>query len=170
VTESAGRLDAGRLPGRLVTARLVLRRPGPDDLPAYEAVDDESPAREHRDAVAHWRAHGFGPWIVDEGPRPVGLLEVHFAGPGVTGIAPDEVELGWLVVPDARNRGIATEAALAALADTWRRVAPPWVVAYIRPDNAASIRVAERIGLRHDADGLTRSGDPMWIYRLRSPG
>lgn len=88
----------------------------------------------------------------------------------MTGIAPDEVEIGWIVVPEARNRGIATEAASAAIADTWARVAPPWIVAYIRPENEVSIRVAERVGLRFHAHGLTRSGDPMRIYRLAADG
>ena len=41
------------------------------------------------------------------------------------------------------------------------------VPAQPRPENAASIRVAEKLGMRHEADGLTRSGDPMLIFRLR---
>ena len=56
-----------------------------------------------------------------------------------------------------------------AIADAWERVAPPWLVAYIRPDNAASLRVAEKVGLRREGEGLTRSGEPMLIFRLR-PG
>lgn len=55
----------------------------------------------------------------------------------------------------------------AALADARERVAPPWFVAYIRPENAASLRVAEKLGLRREGEGLTRSGEPMLIYRLR---
>lgn len=153
---------------RLATERLVLRRPQPEDLPAYERVlgEDEAP-RELYDALAHWRAHSFGPWIVEEGGEPVAILEVHYAGPGVTGIRPDEVEIGWTVATGARGRGIAAEAARAAVADALERTDAPWLVTYIRPANAISIKVAERIGMRRDADGLTRSGDPALIYRLR---
>jgi RimJ/RimL family protein N-acetyltransferase len=134
------------------------------------AVEEESEAqRELYDAVAHWRAHGFGPWLVEENDRTIGILEVHYAGPGVTGIEPNEVEVGWAVVEHARGRGVATEAALAAVADAWARTDAPWLVAYIRPENAMSIRVADRLGMRHVADGLTRSGDPMLIYRLPRP-
>ncbi len=43
-----------------------------------------------------------------------------------------------------------------------------WIVAYIRPENTASIRVAEKLRLRHVADGITRSGHPMLIYRTRA--
>lgn len=130
----------------------------------------EDSEREHKDAVAHWRAHGFGPWLVELEGEPVGVVEVHYAGPGVTGIEPHEVEIGWVTIEAQRGKGLATEAARAALADAWQRARPNhhgWIVAYIRPENAASIRVAERIGMRHEADGLTRSGDPMLLYRAR---
>lgn len=152
---------------RLTTQRLVLRRAGAGDLAAYVLVDGaEEAERELRDAVAHWRAHAFGPWIMEEGGRVVGILEVHYAGPGITGIRPDEVEAGWVVAADERGQGFATEAARAAIADAFERARAPWVVAYIRPENLQSIKVAEKLGMRHDADGLTRSGDPMLIYRL----
>lgn len=152
---------------RLTTVRLVLRRPTEADLLAYEAVMGEDDAtRELRDAVAHWRAHEFGPWLMEEDGEPAGVLEVHYAGPGVTGIRPEEVEIGWTVAEARRGRGLAVEAALAAAADGLERTGAPWLVAYIRPENAVSIAVAERIGMRHHSDGLTKSGDPARIYRL----
>jgi RimJ/RimL family protein N-acetyltransferase len=152
---------------RLETERLVLRRPTEADLSAYVDVlgADDAP-RELFDAVAHWRAHGFGPWLMKESGAPVGVLEIHFAGPGVTGIGPDEVEIGWTVVGAHRGRGLAIEAAAAAASDALARTGAPWLVAYIRPEHAISIRIAERIGMRHHSDGLTRSGDPAKIYRL----
>ena len=153
------------------TERLVLRRPTEDDLPAYVIVTNgEESEREHNDAVAHWRAHGFGPWLVEVEGDPVGVVEVHYAGPGVTGIEPHEVEIGWVTIEEHRGMGFATEAARAALDDAWKRARPNhhgWIVAYIRPENSASIRVAERIGMRHEADGTTRSGHPMRLYRAR---
>ena len=154
----------------LETERLVLRRPTDDDLPAYtEVLGEEDAPRELLDAIAHWRAHGFGPWLVLESPGwPAGVLEIHYAGPGVTGIRPDEVEIGWTVAPPKRGRGIATEAAAAAATDALTRTRAPWLVAYIRPENAISITVAERIGMRFHANGLTRSGHPALIYRLGS--
>jgi len=151
---------------RLVTVRLTLREPQPRDLAPYRQVlgaDDAQ--RELRDALAHWRAHGFGPWLVEEAGRAVGVLEVHFAGPGVTGIEPDEVEVGWTIAEADRGRGLAFEAARAAIEDAFERVRPPWIVAYIRPENGVSIRLAERLGFTHVGDGLTRSGDPMGLYR-----
>jgi RimJ/RimL family protein N-acetyltransferase/ketosteroid isomerase-like protein len=152
---------------RLETDRLALRRPADGDSAGYEAVlgEDDAP-RELRDALAHWRAHGFGPWLVEEDGEPVGVLEIHFAGPGVKGIQPDEVEVGWTVARANRGRGIAVEAARAAIADAFDRTGASRLVAYIRPENVISIKVAQRVGMRHAADGLTRSGDAALIYRI----
>jgi RimJ/RimL family protein N-acetyltransferase len=156
-------------PEEIRTARLRLRRPGPDELPAYVAVlGEEDAERDHREALAHWRAHGFGPWLVELHGEPVGVVEIHYAGPGVTGIEPHEVEIGWAIVERERGRGFATEAARAALVDAFDRARPNfhgWIVAYIRPENEVSTRVATRIGMRHVAHGLTRSGDLAEIWR-----
>lgn len=162
-------------PARLRTERLALRQPGADDLGAYVAVLGQDDAeREHREALAHWRAHGFGPWLVELAGEPIGVAEVHYAGPGVTGIEPHEVEIGWVIVEAQRGRGFATEAARAALVDASDRARPNfhgWIVAYIRPENEISRRVATRIGMRHVGEGLTRSGDAAEIWRASTePG
>jgi RimJ/RimL family protein N-acetyltransferase len=58
----------------------------------------------------------------------------------------EETEVGWALRPEARGQGLATEAAAAVLA--WsERFELPYVTAMIRPDNPASIAVAERLGL-----------------------
>jgi RimJ/RimL family protein N-acetyltransferase len=171
VTRAPARRDA---PARINTEHLVLRRPEPGDLAAYAAViGPEDAEREHRDAIAHWRAHGFGPWLVEEADRdgvPIGILEIHYAGPGIAGIEPHEVEVGWTIVEARRRYGYAAEAGRAAIHDAFARATNHhgWIVAYIRPENAVSQRVAARLGMRHEADGLTRSGDPMEIWRGRS--
>lgn len=159
---------------RIETTRLVLRQPADSDLVAFiHVLGEEAGEREHRDAIAHWRAHGFGPWLVEEAGNPVGVLEIHYAGPGVTGIEPHEVEVGWTVVELARGRGVATEAGRAALDDAFEHATPNhhgWIVAYIRPENVISQRVATRLCMRHEADGLTRSGHPIQIWRTRPRG
>ena len=156
---------------RLSTDRLVLRQPEPGDLAGYVSVLGEEEAdREHRYALAHWRAHRFGPWLVEADAEAVGVLEVHYAGPGVTGIEPHEVEIGWTIAEVSRGQGFAIEAGRAALQDAWERARPNhhgWIVAYIRPENVVSQRVATAIGMRHEAEGLTRSGDAMQLWRAR---
>jgi RimJ/RimL family protein N-acetyltransferase len=158
---------------KLETERLVLRPVRADDLDGYRTlgVRVEAARREIEYAVAHWAEHGFGPWAIHEhgSERLAGVLEVHFAGEGIGGIAPDEVEIGWTVAPGRRRLGIATEAAHAAVADAFERVQPPHLVAYIRPENSASRRIAAALGMRDEAEGTTRSGEPMRIFRLPRP-
>jgi RimJ/RimL family protein N-acetyltransferase len=58
----------------------------------------------------------------------------------------DEVEAAWTYRFDAQGQGYATEAAEAFLAWGWRMLDVPTVTAMIDPANAASMRVAERLG------------------------
>lgn len=58
----------------------------------------------------------------------------------------EETEVGWALQPEARGRGLATEAARAVLG--WSaQFELPYVTAMIRPDNVPSLAVAERLGL-----------------------
>ena len=118
-----------------------------------------------------WREHAFGPWAIRDVTDDafLGGAEVHFAGPGIEGIAPDEVEAGWWVTEARRNEGIASEAMAAALDDFWRRTPIDSVVAYISGDNEPSFRLAARLGFAMRGQGRGRSGEPMTVYVLRRP-
>jgi RimJ/RimL family protein N-acetyltransferase len=70
-------------------------------------------------------------------------------------------------VEELRGRGLATEAMRAAIADAWERTGADHLVAYIRPENAASLRVAAKLGFRFRENGLTRSSDPMLVFEVR---
>jgi RimJ/RimL family protein N-acetyltransferase len=59
----------------------------------------------------------------------------------------DETEVGWALRPDAWGRGIAIEAAQACVDWGFQNLTVPYLTALIRPDNARSIRVAERLGM-----------------------
>lgn len=54
----------------------------------------------------------------------------------------NELELGWMLMPDARGHGYATEAALAVRASKPERR----IISLIREDNPASQAVAKRLG------------------------
>jgi RimJ/RimL family protein N-acetyltransferase len=132
-------------------------------------MNEEDARRETAESDRHWAAHGFGPWAVLEDDAFAGFAEVHYAGTGIDGIAPDEVEVGWVIDEARRNRGLATEAMTAAIADAWTRAQTDHVVAYIRPWNTASVRVADKLGFRVRGPGHARSGDPVAIYVLDAP-
>lgn len=62
---------------------------------------------------------------------------------------------------DCWGHGYATEAAQAVLRDAFERLGAAEVIADIRPENAASIRVAERLGMRAEYEvvkPLSRQG------------
>jgi ribosomal-protein-alanine N-acetyltransferase len=82
---------------------------------------------------------------------------IGFCGPGIWRDAPDP-EIGWWLARSHWGRGLATEAARAALQDALERVGLERIISIARPDNTASIGVMKKIGLRFDqqfeADGI----------------
>ena len=90
---------------------------------AAASGDPAAALRDTRAAEVQWREYGFGPWAIrdlrDEGF--LGGAELRFAGDGIEGIAPDEVEAGWWVTKERRNQGIGSEAMHAAIGDLWDR-------------------------------------------------
>jgi RimJ/RimL family protein N-acetyltransferase len=76
-----------------------------------------------------------------------------------------ETELGWVLRPEARGRGIATEAARAVLGWGFERFDFPYVTAMIHPRNEASVAVAERLEMSPlRSDELL--GDPVVVYSV----
>lgn len=61
------------------------------------------------------------------------------------------VEIGWVIRPDEAGRGYATEAVRALLDAAFRILGVRRVVARIDAENAASARLAERVGMRLEA-------------------
>ncbi len=59
----------------------------------------------------------------------------------------DETEIGWVLRREAWGHGYATEAARTCRDWGFSVLAVPYLTAMIDPDNAASIRVARRLGL-----------------------
>lgn len=99
----------------------------------------------------YYRRLGFGPFAVVEksGREVVGYCGLfHF--PSVAGRA--EIELGYRLARLFWGRGYATEAALAVRDYAFDVLCLPRLVALIDPQNAASARVAEKVGMRYERD------------------
>ena len=62
----------------------------------------------------------------------------------------DDVDLGFALLPAYRGAGYITEAAAAALAHGRQTLGLRRVVAIATPENAASARVLEKVGLRFE--------------------
>ena len=92
--------------------------------------------------LGHWQLFGFGPWAVEERAtgEMVGRIGPYFPA-GWPGL-----ELIWTIRRQSWGRGYATEGADAALAYVFNEMKREHVISLIRPQNAASIRVAEKLG------------------------
>ena len=75
----------------------------------------------------------------------------------------EELEVGYHVLPHLQGRGFATQAA-SACRDLARSLGHRRLIAIIHPENAASQRVAEKIGLAFDRDTVSRTGTPVRVY------
>ncbi len=164
----------------LRTDRFVLRRPGPDDWPAFHAfmMSDRSAAfGSHRNLaksfrsfaaeLGHWEIFGFGMWAVTTHEANTALALI---GPWTPPDWP-EPEVGWMVLSaSAEGTGLATEAARAAIHHAYHVLCWPTVVSYIGPENIRSIRLAEKLGARLDpAAPQPRPDDPVLVYRHPKP-
>jgi RimJ/RimL family protein N-acetyltransferase len=127
-------------------------------------------ARESSDrALAHWRDHGFGwrPAVERESGTPVGFISLNYGGDDPPpGLKPEDFEIGWWIDPAHWGRGYATEGATAMRDHALSDLRAPGLVARIQPDNAASLKVAERIGLERAGETIGRSGEPVVLLRL----
>ena len=115
------------------------------------------PAPKTRDEARAWiqwnqknyAEHGFGLWIVE-------TYDGEFVGDcGLTWQQVNgrrELEVGYHVRAVLQGRGYATEAAAACRDFARDSLGVTKLVAIIHPDNAASARVAEKIGMRFVED------------------
>jgi RimJ/RimL family protein N-acetyltransferase len=176
------------------TGRLLLRRWEEDDLPAFFDLysrDDvmrwlgPQPRRalaspdEARAGLRRWHAReqglelpmGFWAIVPLVLPRPAGpqapvgtiaLLPLADAD-GPTGLT----EVAWHLHPDHQGRGLATEAAGAALAVATSAAGVGPVLALTDLDNVRSQAVAARLGMRDE--GLTQRWFGLTMRQFRYP-
>lgn len=96
-----------------------------------------------------WSILGYGYWAIEDRASGAFLGEVGFADFRREMVpALDAPELGWALVGAAHGRGLGTEAVRAALAWGDRHLAADRTLCIINPENAASLRVAEKVGYR----------------------
>jgi RimJ/RimL family protein N-acetyltransferase len=92
--------------------------------------------------LGHWHLRGFGMWAVEEKQSRALVGRIGFMQPeGWPGF-----ELGWALGRAWWGKGYATEGAQVALSHAFTDLGRDHVISLIRPENSASIRVAERLG------------------------
>jgi RimJ/RimL family protein N-acetyltransferase len=156
----------------LRTARLVLSPVGGSDLADLRAIkadpsvfavmlggvrDSVQTAEDLAHDVVAWGQHGFGIWAIREAGRFVGITGLEHRGDG-RGVA-----LRFALWPEAQGRGLAREAAFAALRFGHDRVGLPRIIAIARASNFGSRMVLGGIGMRV-ADTFEQRGYTMILY------
>ncbi|MFU8853225.1 GNAT family N-acetyltransferase [Micromonospora sp. SL1-18] len=166
----------------LMTSRLSLRRPTPADIDLIHAVHRDPRTCAHNPADMldtradaedlyrrwddHWQRWGFGYWVIHSGRSGLG-----FCGMKLMRLKDQDVlNLFYRLDPVAWGEGVATEAAMAVVG--WASAHRPDhpVIARVRPENAASQRVAVKAGL-HRAEHLDTQGEDGldWIFTSHRP-
>ena len=167
------------------TKRLLLRLPILDDAESFVEIhqDPEVLARKQVTLTSppggievglrnvdrmlrHWDRRGYGQWAVVEKATARVIGCVGF-------LQPDDwpgIDLGWIIRRSRWGNGFATEAARAAIDWAWSGAAIEHIMSLIGPDNAASIRVATKVGEQLEGEGISPfSGEKVLIYGIRRP-
>ncbi len=161
---------------QLHTERLLLRGFRADDLDAYAGVRADPEVARYiggpytrvetwdRMAVMNgtWSLRGYGVFAVEEvaSRRVVGHSGILHQ--------PDwpEPEIAYTLHREVWGRGYAPEAARAIRAWAFDGYAFPRLVSYIRPDNARSMRVAEKLGATREGTVQLRGIEvTVWVHR-----
>jgi ribosomal-protein-alanine N-acetyltransferase len=117
-------------------------------LPGSDVTPVERTERLYRYFTDHWPRHGFGEWAVID--RETG----EFLGQaGLNHIADlNETELDYALAKHGWGRGLATEAATAAVRYAFDIAGLERLIGFVIPENVASRRVLERIGFVYECD------------------
>ena len=130
--------------------------------PPLPPLDKNDAAGMLQTDIAHWDDHGYGRWVVSDARTGEFLGRAGLSAYELDGRA--EVEVAWSVLPERWGQGIATEAGRAALAHA-REGPIAEVIAFALPDNAASLRVMEKIGMRR-VGPIEHAGLAHVLYRV----
>jgi RimJ/RimL family protein N-acetyltransferase len=151
----------------LTTDRFVLREFREDDVPALTALHSDPDVMRYlrpngeveprpRQAwdyitvqMGHWLLKGYGKWALADRESDVligrvGYFDAPYEWPGL--------ELGWTLARNVWGKGYATAAARLALDWGFETLPTDEIISAIIYGNAGSVRVAERLGMRHIRD------------------
>lgn len=164
----------------LKTQRLLLRRLNVEDAPFIltllnepsfiryigdKSVRDVEAARQYilNGPVASYVRHGFGLNLVElnESHTPIGICGL---------LKRDELpdpDIGFALIPDFWNKGLAFEAATAVLQDARERFTLERILAITSLDNEASINLLQRLGFKFErVIQLTEGGEQLKLFTL----
>lgn len=147
----------------LETERLILRMFREDDFEAYAQICADEDVMRYLGGktmtsaeawrhmaflIGHWQLLGYSHWAVEEKATGEFVGRLGFLNPaGWPGF-----EIGWTLRRESWGKGYATEGARRALRYAFAELGQRHVISLIHPENRPSIRVAERLGERHEGE------------------
>ena len=160
----------------LHTERLALRAFRASDLDAFAAMQANAEVRRFLGSgnllsraetwglmervLGQWRLRGYGMFAIEADGRCAGWAGI------LHPLEWPEPELGYALDQPFWGRGLATEAARAARDWAFATHGFARLASFIRPDNARSIRVAEKLGaVREGSVELRGSPADWWVHR-----
>jgi RimJ/RimL family protein N-acetyltransferase len=162
---------------RLETERLLLRPLSLEDLDVFAAfysdpevmrylgagrtLSPDETAASFRRMLRSFELDGFGQLAVERAKNGelvgrCGFLvwnaETLTPTTEAEATAPTELEIGYALGRDFWGQGYATEAATVVRDQALGPMGRTRLIAFVRPENLASARVAEKLGMRHERD------------------
>jgi len=167
----------------LETERLRLRGHRPSDLDACCAMWADPAVVVHTTGklqtreevwarilryVGHWTLRGYGLWAIEEKMSENFIGEAGFADfkREIDPPIQDTPEIGWILCSGFHGRGYGTEAVRAMVAWGDQHFGQARTVCLIHPDNAASIRLAQKCGYREYGRSTYREKEILMLERI----
>ena len=161
----------------LLTDRLQLRIFQPDDFERHAEICADPEVMRYIRAgplsrveawwqmaryIGHWQLRGYGVWAIVERSTNRVIGHLGFLDPeGGVGF-----ELGWVLARSAWGRGFALEGTRAAVHHAFTALDRDHIACVIRPENARSIHLAERLGAAPERE-IEESGRRLIVYGIR---
>ena len=159
------------------TARLLLRQWREDDLDTYARICSDPEVmrymgggpltraeteRRVEKIVRSWEERGFGLWAVEYKETGTFIGRIGLLYHEDWSEDEHKTEVGWLLDRSCWGRGLATEGARASVRYGFEELGLERIISIIRPENAASRRVAEKAGLALQGETHWRDTNLVW--------
>jgi len=166
----------------LHTKRLILRSFAPDDFESYAAIFGDPEVSRYMGAgeplsrpqawrnfamvLGHWHLRGYGMWAVEDAWTSTLIGRIGLFKPeGWPGL-----ELGWALARNTWGKGFATEGAQRAMDWAFSDLGADRLISIVRPNNVASIGVAERLGMARNGESKMLGTAVLIFGRARNGG
>lgn len=138
------------------TARLVLRRPRPDDLDAFFWIMSDTQGMRYWSTLPHADREVTRIWLNQKIERTAAGgqdFAIEFDGRVIGDVGAGRLpDFGFMIHPQHWGKGIATEASAAFIDHVFSSKLTDQLLADVDPRNVASLRVLEKLGFARSGE------------------